>query len=152
MTRPAPHHAHPGIDLYLVDTCGAPVPAFPDLAPHPEQVYRHLPGDPREALAAAGLGHHSTAPAPFDGQGEDEDPVAFAARENDRLRATDGPGIALHKLTGTEYAGWWVTAEECAQALANWTAAGSPPLPGTDLPTFLADAAERGGFRAWRAY
>ncbi|MFF5037491.1 hypothetical protein [Nocardia salmonicida] len=143
---------HPGVDLYLVDARGVATPAFPDTGLRMDQVHQHLPGDPRTACAAAGLGHLSTPPSPLPRQDDSEADDTYTARETARLRAVTGPGIALHKLTGSEFGGWWVTATECAQALDGWKAAGSPALPGDDLAQFLTRAAASGGFRAWQAY
>ncbi|WP_280217289.1 hypothetical protein [Nocardia neocaledoniensis] len=140
----------PGVDLYLVDARGVAVPAFPDTGPRMDQVHQYLPGDPRTVCAAAGLGHASTPPPPTHQEDNEADDV-YTARATERLRAATGTGIALHKLTGSDPGGWWVTATECAQALNGWAEAGSPALPG-DLAQFLARAAAGGGFRVWQAY
>ncbi|MGS2811048.1 hypothetical protein [Nocardia sp. MW-W600-9] len=142
---------HPGVDLYLVDGRGVAIPAFPDTGPRTEEIYRYLPGDVRTAFAVAGLGHSSTPPPPVQ-EDDYEGDVAYAAREATRLQAVNGDGIALHKMTGTDPGGWWVTAAECAQALDGWAAAGSPELPGDDLAPFLTRAAAGDGFRVWQAY
>lgn len=70
----------------------------------------------------------------------------------DRRGATKG--IAAHKLCGSND-GWWVTAEECREALQIWEETGRPAVddfgggPLDDTIPFLQLAAEHHGFRVW---
>lgn len=70
----------------------------------------------------------------------------------DRRGAT--VGINAAKLCGTND-GWWVTREECQEALAAWEAAGKPEVddfgsgPFGDTIPFLRAAAEHHGFRVY---
>ncbi|MFD4406744.1 hypothetical protein ACFWPH_28675 [Nocardia sp. NPDC058499] len=137
-----------GVELYRVTATGAPVPAFPD-RPDPDPVHWHLTGDQISELVRAGMAYPSLAPDPVAHTGSG---TLDEARSRELVRRTaigDGPGIALHKLTGTDDGGWWVTAPECVAALAAWPTTAPPGLPWT-LPPFLARAAAEHGFQVWR--
>lgn len=70
----------------------------------------------------------------------------------DRRGSTQG--IAAYKLCDSND-GWWVTREECEQALAAWEQAGRPDVddfgsgPIGDTIPFLQAAAAHHGFRVW---
>lgn len=80
----------------------------------------------------------------------------YLATEREHLRDRRGAptGIAAHKLCGSND-GWWVTAEECREALEAWERAGRPDVddfghgPFGDTIPFLQLAAEHHGFRVW---
>jgi hypothetical protein len=80
----------------------------------------------------------------------------YRAAEHVHLRSRFGAttGIAAYKLCDTND-GWWVTVEECREALDAWGKAGRPDVddfgrgPSGDTIPFLQLAAEHGGFRVW---
>lgn len=86
------------------------------------------------------------------GEGADEYHAAKLAHLRDRFGAPIG--IAAHKLCSSND-GWWVTVEECREALEAWEKAGRPPVddfghgPLGDTIPFLQLAAQHGGFRVW---
>ncbi|NKS29272.1 hypothetical protein GS534_00840 [Rhodococcus hoagii] len=90
-----------------------------------------------------------------DGDYEWEHPE-YAAKLNAFLkdRRRSRYGIASHKLCGSND-GWWVTREECEQALEAWEKAGRPDVddlgggPLGDTIPFLRAAAAHHGFRVW---
>jgi hypothetical protein len=63
-----------------------------------------------------------------------------------RDRRGAGPGIAVWKLCNTND-GWWVTKEECAEAMAAWEAAGRPEFDRDDVLPFIRAGAAHDGFR-----
>jgi hypothetical protein len=81
------------------------------------------------------------------GEGAEEYRKVLLAYLSDRRGAP--MGIALWKLCNTND-GWWVTKEECQEALAAWEAAGQPEVDDYDdtIP-FLRVAAAYGGFRVY---
>jgi hypothetical protein len=58
------------------------------------------------------------------------------------------PGIAYHKLCSNEY--WFITAEECREALEAWTTRELPDREGwLDWIEFLTAAVDEIGIRVW---
>jgi len=80
----------------------------------------------------------------YEGEGYDVYRAKVDAKLRDRRGA--GPGIAVWKLCNTND-GWWVTKEECEEALAAWEAAGRPDLPREDVLPFIRAGAAHDGFR-----
>lgn len=138
-----------GVELYRVTATGARVPAFP-VRPDPAPVHLHLTGDQISELARAGMAYPMSEPDPTTHDGPEPVDQTQPRELARRTAAGDGHRIALHKLTGTDDGGRWVTAPECAAALAAWPTTEHPGLPRT-LHPFLARAAAEYGFPVRRA-
>lgn len=169
-----------GYDMYVVDESGENVR---DCSDHEQHYWRrNMSGGGRQAekLVEAGMGEWSPdnvwrvaeeAGFPkrppgvewvdrgdddsgYEGDGAEEFQAALDAHLRDPRGVTRG--IPVYKLCNTND-GWWVTKQECADALMLWEANGRPDVdtfnpdvgPYGDTIPFLRAAADHGGFRVY---
>ena len=147
------------VDLRVVDATGKPVLFYPDRpGPSMNELIAVVSPEHTWNMAAAGMGALPGRPVPrpdpelYDPYTDD---VSGDAGQYLRDRHDVETGIALHKLTATHHdsrnTGWWITDQECSQAVDIWQRAGQPDLGdgGPELIAFLNLAAAHGGCRAW---